>query len=173
MAGARKRGANRYNLFLGPLTGSSTTDTAATFVYDGFAEGASTASGWAFPYDVTSEVVTEASISVGTTLTGTSTNFAAFAFRQYRGSSTVVNDIQVVYSGSGITSSLGLPVNLNVASGAVATGAGTGVLTVQSGSALPWTLIQGDTLAFARVTTGTGLATPAANLTFVTKQSGA
>jgi hypothetical protein len=67
-----------------------------------------------------------------------------------------------------------VPLNLAVASGAVVPGAGTGVLTVVSGVALPWTLAQGDVITLDRLSNNaTGLATPAFSATLLLSQAGA
>lgn len=175
MAGARKHGAHRYSMTLPPIaTGGTGSDQAVTWTYDGFADGAATSNGIVFPYDMTSEQVVEAYVTVGTTYTGQATNFASIAFQQYSGSSTPTNDIRVGFSAAGILVTKGSPATLAVAAGAVATGAGTGTLLVSAGAALPWTLQAGDVLALARVSNNsTGQATNfPITLNFVTKQAG-
>jgi len=61
--------------------------------------------------------------------------------------------------------------NLAVASGAAVAG---GVLLVQTGIALPWSLQPGDAIIFSRLSNnGTGLATPALGLSFLVQVKGA
>lgn len=171
MAGSVKHGGHRYTLRLPALAAGTAADTQDLFVYDGFADGAATVAAYNFPYDLTSEQVIAACFAVGATLTGAATNFATLAFQQFRAGA-AVNDIRVAYSAAGVTTTADTVANLAVASGAVVTGAGTGTLTVQTGVALPWTLQQGDVLVLARISSGTGLATPGIGLTFTTKQFG-
>lgn len=174
MAGARKRGANRYQLSLQALTAGTSADNQDPWVYDAYAEGAATSSGVVFPYDVTAEQITEAYFATGSNFTGQATNFASFCLQQYRGSTTALNDIRVAFSSTNITLHLGDVANLNVASGGTVTGTGSGVLLVSTGSALPWSLQPGDVIVFSRISNNsTGDATPAMGLTFVTKQANA
>lgn len=171
MAGARKHGAHRYNLSLQALTAGTSADTQDVWTYDAFAEGATTATGVVFPYDLTSEQITEAYMSPGANFTGQATNFANFCLQLYRGATTATNDIRIGFSSTNVVLNLGQVANFGVASGGT-TNTG-GVLLVNAGSALPWTLQPGDQIVFSRVSNNaTGDATPAMGLTFVTKQYG-
>jgi hypothetical protein len=170
MAGARKHGAHRNQLGLQGAAGGTAADAQDLFMYDGFADGAATSSGWVFPYDPTSEEIFEASITTFATLTGTVTNFVSLGFQLARAGA-VVNDIRVVFSSSGVVATALVPMNFNAVSGATVTGAGTGVLLVSSGVALPWTLQQGDIVILYRLSNnGTGLATPSFGGCFTTRQ---
>lgn len=172
MAGSLKHGSHRYTLTLGALAVGAAADTEDVMVYDGYADGAATAAGYNYPYDATSEQITEASFAMGAALVGVATNFASVVFGLAR-AGVVVNELRVNYSAAGVTTTIYGVANLNVASGAVVAGSGTGTLTVQTGVALPWTLQAGDVLYLRRLSTGTGLATPSIGLSFRTKQSGA
>jgi hypothetical protein len=181
MAGARKHGTHRYSLTVSALAVPATAaDEADLFIYDAYADagavgattGGSGATGFVFPYDQTLEEVFEAVYTVGATLTGQATNYANVVLQQIRAAA-VLNDIRVAYSAAGVTTAQYTIVSMAAASGATLLNAGTGVLTVQTGAALPWTLQQGDIIRFARVSTGTGLATPDLGLTFAIRQKGA
>jgi hypothetical protein len=173
MSGARKFGAHRYNLTLSGLAAGNAADEQDLFVYDAFAEFGAAAASPASGYDLTAEQITEMNFVTFATLTGTVTNFASVVVQQARAGA-VVNDIRVVFSSSGVVATALTPVNLAVASGAVATGAGTGVLLVQTGIALPWTMQAGDVIALARISNNsTGLATPGIGLNFLLQMKGA
>jgi hypothetical protein len=180
MAGARKHGVHRISLTLSALAVPATAaDESDMFVYDAYADagpigattGGSGATGYVFPYDVTPEEVFEAAFTVGATLTGQATNFAAIAFRLIR-SAAVLNDLRVIYSAAGVTTAAFTVVSFAAAASAVLLNAGTGILTLQAGSVLPWTLQQGDIIQLARISTGTGQATPDIGLTFAMRQKG-
>ena len=172
MAGQIKHGSHKYSLMLPALAAGSAADTEVLWVYDAYAEGAATATGYVYPYDATSEQVIEAQYTVGTTYTGQATNFASVVFGQARAGA-VLNELRVTYSAAGVTTAAYTVANLNVASGAVVTNAGTGTLTLQTGAVLPWTLQQGDVLYLRRLSNNvTGQATPGISLTFRVKQFG-
>jgi hypothetical protein len=173
MSGARKFGAHRYNLTISGLAAGNAADEQDVFVYDAFAEQGVAAASPAPGYDPVAEQITEMNFATFTTLTGTATNFASVVVQLARAGA-VVNDIRVVFSSSGVVATALTPVNMAVASGAVATGAGTGVLLVQTGIALPWTLQPGDVIVLARISNNaTGLATPAVGLNFFIQMKGA
>ncbi len=179
MAGNLKHGAHRYDLSLTALAAGAAADTSNVFPWDGFADGGpvqATTGGsptaYTFPFDVTAEEVFECVYTVDTTYTGQATNFAAIAFRLIRAAA-VLNDLRVIYNAAGVTTTAFNLVSLAAAASAVLLNAGTGILTVQAGSALPWTLQQGDIIQLARITTGTGQATPAFGAQFKTRQKAA
>jgi len=173
MAGAIKHGSHRYQLSLQALTAGTSSDTEDTWTYDAFVEGGATYNAVTWPYDGTAEQVTEAAFTVASSLAGQATNFPNVVFGQARAGA-VVNELRVGFSSSTITMTAYSSANLNVASGATVTGAGAGTLLVQSGAALPWTLVPGDILYFRRLSsTATGEATPSLGLNFRVKQSGA
>lgn len=170
MAGAIKHGSHRYTLTLPALAAGAAADADVVFIYDAFADSAATASGYNYPYDATSESIVEASFGFATALTGTVTNFASVVFGLARAGA-VVNELRVAFNAGGVTTAIYTVANLNVASGAVVVGAGTGTLTAQTGVVLPWVLQAGDVVYLRRLSTGTGLATPGIGLTFRVKQS--
>jgi hypothetical protein len=174
MGGQRKFGAHRYNLEITAMAAGSASDTSAgIFVYDAFANGAATA-GATNTTDPTIESITEMNLTVYTTLTGQATNFASFRVTHRNSAGTTKNGIQVTFSAAGVVVTAFVPANLVAASGATVTGAGTGTLTVNSGTALPWDLAPGDTITFDRVSNNaTGLATPAAWINFLVQAKGA
>lgn len=170
MAGARKSGAQRYNLTISGLAAGSAADEQDLFIYDAFAELGLTAAAPATGYDLTAEQITEMSFMAFTTLTGQITNFASLVVQQVRAAA-VLNDIRVVFSSAPVVATALTAYNLAVASGAAVAG---GVLLVQTGTALPWVLAPGDAIVFARISNNaTGLATPAIGLNFLTQMKGA
>jgi hypothetical protein len=174
MGGARKGVATRHVLSFGLAAAGSAADlVGATFLYDPFARGGATASGSGVGYDVAAEEVQELALTTNAVLTGQSTNFVSPRVTHRNAAGTTKNQISVAFSAAGVVTAAFVPVNLRVASGAVTTGAGTGVLTVTTGTALPWTLVAGDTITFDRLSNNaTGLATPAMSLTFLIANMG-
>jgi hypothetical protein len=172
MAGIRKHGAHRFDLSLPALAAGAAADTSNVYPWDAYAEGAATATGYQFPYDMTSEEVFEAAYTVEATYTGQATNFSSICLRLIRGAA-VLNDLRVVYNAAGVTTTAFTIVTFAVASGATLANAGTGVLLLQAGSVLPWTLVPGDIIQLLRLSTGTGQATPAFGASFTTRQKGA
>jgi hypothetical protein len=124
------------------------------------------------PYDTAVEEIWQADIVLGAALTGVATNFASLVFQQAR-AGTVINDVRVAFSADGVTLATLTPANIAVASGVAVPNAGTGTLTVQTGTALPWSLQPGDVILIARISTGTGLATPGWTVTFYLRQKAA
>lgn len=173
MAGIRKHGAHRFDLSLPALAAGAAADTSNVFPYDAYAEGTGggVPTAYNFPYDVAAEEVFEACYTFEATETGQATNFFAVAFRLIRAGA-VLNDLRVIYNAAGVTSTAFTICNLAVASGAVVPNAGTGVLTVQAGVVLPWTLFPADIIQLARITTGTGQASPAIGASFSTRLKG-
>jgi hypothetical protein len=170
MAGARKHGAHRYALS-GATAAAATAFSPDAITFDAYAAGSLVAGSFA-GYDVSQEAVTELVLVLGTTLTGQATNFTSFRVRLFNAAGALQNSIQVNYSAAGVTSTLWVPIDLAVASGAVVPGAGTGVLTVNSGVALPWNLGPGFTLVFDTAITGTGQYVGAASLTALVQSVG-
>lgn len=177
MAGVRKHGSHRFDLSLPALAAGTAADTSNVFPWDAYAEGVSAVTGtsttYAFPYDATSEEVFEFVYTVEATYTGQATNFASIAARLIRGAA-VLNDLRVVYNAAGVTTAAFTIVSMAAASGALLVNAGTGTLTVQTGSVLPWTLQQGDIIQLLRISNNaTGQATPAIGAAFTVRQKGA
>lgn len=174
MAGARKHGAHRYALNTA-ATAAGTAANPAVWVYDAFAnqQGGATANP-VTGFDQTVEQITEMSLVLGTALTGQITNFTTFRVTQYSSAGAVKNQMTVAYSAAGVTTPTAfVPVNLAVASGATVPGAGTGTLSVGTGTALPWSLAAGDMVALDTTVTGTGQYVGGIALSFVTQQKGA
>jgi len=170
MSGARKFGAHRYSLTLAGEAAGSAADTQDIFIYDAYAEAGLTAAGPASGYDGTGESITEMSLMPFATLTGQATNFVSAVVQQVRAAA-VLNDIRVVFSSAPVSAVALTAYNLAVASGAAVAG---GVLLVQTGIALPWSLQPGDAIIFSRLSNnGTGLATPALGLSFLVQVKGA
>ena len=178
MAGNLKHGAHRYDLSLPALAAGAAADTSNVFPWDAYADGgpvlavSGTPTTYTAPYDNTAEEVFECAYTVEATYTGQITNFAALAFRLIRAGA-VLNDLRVIYSAAGVTTTAFTLVSFAAAASAVLFNAGTGILTLQAGSVLPWTLQQGDIIQMARISTGTGQATPAFGAAFKTRQKSA
>lgn len=178
MAGQRKHGSHAYDLSLPALAAGAAADTSSVFPWDAYADAgpgiavSGTPTTYNAPYDSTAEEVFEFVYTLEATLTGQATNFSAFAARLIRGAA-VLNDLRVVYNAAGVTTAAFTLVSFYAASGAVLFNTGTGVLLLQAGSLLPWTLQQGDIIQLARISTGTGQATPAIGAAFRTRQKGA
>jgi hypothetical protein len=85
----------------------------------------------------------------------------------------VLNDLRVIYSAAGVTTTAFTLVSFAAAANAVLFNTGTGILTLQAGSVLPWTLQPADIIQLARISTGTGQATPAIGASFTTRQKAA
>jgi hypothetical protein len=178
MAGNRKHGSHAYDLSLPLLAAGAAADTSAVFPWDAYADAgpgiavSGTPTTYNPPYDPTSEEIFEFGYTLEATLTGQITNFAAFAARLIRGAA-VLNDLRVVYNAAAVTTAAFTLVSFYAASGAVLFNTGTGVLLLQAGSLLPWTLQPGDIVQLARISTGTGQATPAIGAWFRTRQKAA
>ena len=171
---ARKGIATRRTLSVPAAAGGTALDTVgSSFIYDSFARRGTTAGGAALTYDQMSEAIQEMALTTAAVLTGQATNFVSPQVTHRNAAGTTQNQIKVDFSAAGVVTAAFVPVNLAVASAAVATGSGTGVLTVVTGAALPWTLVPGDTITFDRLSNNaTGLATPAMSLTFLIANKG-
>ena len=178
MAGIRKHGSHRFDLSLPALAAGAAADTSNVYPWDAYADGgpglavSGPATSYVFPYDPTAEELFEAAYTVEATLTGQATNFSSICLRLIRAAA-VLNDIRVVYSAAGVTTAAFTIVSFAAAASAVLFNAGTGILTLQTGSVLPWTLQPGDIIQLLRLSTGTGLATPAIGASFTTRQKAA
>lgn len=174
MAGVRAHGLHLQNISLGALAAGTGSDAGEGVAIHAFADQSAAAAGDAMAvFDRAAYQLTEANFFTYTALTGQATNFASICL-QHRTGTTVNNDIRVVFSAAGVVTVAYTLVNLNAASGATVTGAGTGTLTVQTGTALPWTVVPGDTIVINRISNNaTGLATPAISLTFALQSVGA
>ncbi len=175
MAGNRKHGSHRYDLSLPALAAGAAADTSNVFPYDAYADagpglavsGPPTTTTW--PYDIVTEELFEACFTLEATLTGQVTNFSAIALRLLRAGA-VLNDLRVVYNAAGVTTAAFTLVSFLAAANAVLFNAGTGILTLQVGSVLPWTLQPADIIQLARISTAAGQATPAIGASFTTRQ---
>lgn len=156
MAGVRKHGAHRYNLNI-TITAVATAAVPAMWTYDAYVVGNTVATAGTGE-DSTTEQVTELVLTPGVTITGAGTNFTAWRVRHYNAAGSVVDDIRVTFDAAAKTVTAFTSASLAVGSGATVPGAGTATLTLTTGSVLPWTLTNGDTIAFDTVPTGTGLA---------------
>lgn len=165
----RKGVATRHTLSILAAAGGTANDTtAATFAYDPFARRGATAASPGLGYDFAAEEVQEMCFITAVALTGQITNFVSPRVVHRNAAGAIVDNISVAFSAAGVVTVAFVAVNLGVNSGAVVPGAGTGTLTVTTGSALPWSLSAGDTVTFDRLSNnGTGLATPAMALTFL------
>ena len=174
MAGARKHGSHRYALDLPALAAGAASDTHSLMSYDAYADApaGTVVTAYTFPYDLTSEEVWQADLVLGATLTGQATNFSDLAFQQARAGA-VINDIRVRFNAAGVSLPALTPANMAVGSGVAVPNAGTGTLLVNAGTALPWTIQQGDVFLIARVSSGTGQASPGWTVTFYTRQKSA
>ena len=175
MAGNRKHGSHRFDLSLPALAAGAAADTSNVYPWDAFADGgpglavSGPATQTTWPYDIVSEELFECTYTVEATLTGQATNFSSICLRLIRAAA-VLNDIRVVYNAAGVTTAAFTLVSLAAAASAVLFNAGTGILTLQTGSVLPWTLQPGDIIQLLRLSTGTGQATPAIGASFTTRQ---
>lgn len=178
MAGIRKHGVHRFDLSLPALAAGAAADTSNVFPYDAYAEAgvgiavSGSPTTYNYPYDPAAEELFEACYTLEATFTGQATNFSAFALRLIRAAA-VLNDIRVIYSAAGVTTAAFTLVDLYAAASAVLFNAGTGILTLQTGSVLPWTLAPGDIIQLSRISAGTGQATPAIGAAFSTRLKGA
>lgn len=178
MAGNLKHGAHRYDLSLPALAAGAAADTSNVFPWDAYADGgpglavSGPPTAYSFPYDPTAEELFECSYTLEATLTGVATNFASIALRLIRAAA-VLNDLRVVYSAAGVTTAAFTLVSFAAAASAVLFNTGTGILTLQTGVVLPWTLQQGDIIQLLRLSAGTGLATPAIGAAFKARQKAA
>ena len=171
MAGIRKHGEHRYSLSTA-ATAAGTAANPAGFTYDAYPNG-STIANTGLTYDSTIETVTELILSLGTTLTGQATNFTTFRMTHFNSAGSVVDRISVSYSAAGVTSTAFTPINFSVGSGATVPGAGTGTLTLTTGSVLPWVLTPGDCIVLDTTVGGTGQYTGGIFATFTVQARGA
>jgi hypothetical protein len=155
---------------MGPLAGG-TANFDTIVIYDAYGDypGGTVATAIAAGgYDPTAEVLSNFWYTFNNAVTGAATNFDSFGLVQRNAAGTVKNQISVAYSAAGVTTAAWAPVNLGVGSGAVVPGAGTGTLTVTTGTALPWTMVVGDILYVVMTPTGTGLGLTANTFMFWT-----
>lgn len=157
MAPIRKHGGHRFNLSLAPGIAAA-TQTLEGLNFDAFAVGT---------LDAAQEFVLEANLTTTAILTGQATNFASLALQQYSSAGVLKNDIRVAFSAAGVVTAAFVPMNYNVAVGAVVPGAGTGVLANPTGIPLPWPIVPGDSIVLAKIVTGTGQVTPEVWTTFL------
>ena len=172
MSGNRKHGQHAITLALPALTAGASTDAGASYIHNAYPEGSALVGGDLNAYvDPTQYACVEASFVTDAVLTGQATNYPNIALEHYNSAGTLVDKILVAFSAAGVVTGAQVPVNLNRASGAVATGAGTGVIANPTGVVLPWKLQHGDCVVFARRSTGTGEATPPMSCTIQIAES--
>lgn len=165
MATTRKHGTHStVDLNIGLLAAGSAADPNSidSFIYEAFSGSSATASGGG-GLSAEQEFLLELAVLTAAILTGTVTNFASIRFTHRNAAGTTLNQIQVTFSAAGVVTAAFVPMNFGppVASGGVVPGAGTGVLTVITGTVLPWALSNGDTITLDRLSNNaTGLATP-------------
>jgi hypothetical protein len=171
MGGIRKHGSHRYNLSTF-ITTATTAGPAAVWTYDAYAgpQSVLTSSG---NQDSTTEVVSEMSLVLASALTGQATNFTTFSVTHRNAAATTVDAFTVVASTTSFVFAAFIPADLAVASGGTIPGGGTGTLTIGTGTALPWTLVNGDTITLATAVTGSGQYTGGIGLSFVVQTKGA
>jgi hypothetical protein len=170
VAGIKKHGAHRYNLSTF-ITTATTAGPAALWAYDAYAGPQSVVTG-SGGLDSTTEVVSEMTLVLGTALTGQATNFTTFRVTHRNAAATTVDQFTIVASTNAFVFAAFIPADLAVASGGTIPGAGTGTLTIGTGSALPWTLANGDTITLDTTVTGTGQYTGGIGLSFVVQTKG-
>lgn len=165
MAPIRKHGGHRYNLSVAATTVAA-TQTSEGINFDAYAQGNLVAS-QGVGLDAAQEFLLEANVVTSAILTGQATNFANIVLQQYSAAGALKNDIRVAFSAAGVVTAAFVPMNFNVAVGAVVTGAGTGVLANPTGVPLPWPIATGDSIVLAVLKTGTGQTTPEVWATFL------
>jgi len=154
MPGIRKHGAHRYNI----PTSSAAVGTAALpsiWVYDAYA-GPQTVIGGAGGIDSTGETVTELTVTNSAAITGAATNFGTIRVTHRDNTGTTKNQLTVAFGTAGFNAAAFVAMDFAVANGATVPGAGTATLTVASGTALPWLLVNGDTITLDDTVAGTG-----------------
>ena len=154
--GARKHGAHRENLWISVPT-ANVVPGSAIWVYDPYSEGG--AGGISSPtvgYDLYQEAVIEMALTLDTALTGQATNFTTFGVTHRNAAATTKDAFTIVASTTAFVFAAFIPANLGVASGGTIPGGGTGTLTIGTGTALPWKLLPGDTIALSVAVTGSG-----------------
>ena len=170
MAGNRKHGAHRYNLSTA-ATAAGTAAQPAVWTYDAYAGPQSTI-GASGGIDSTTEVVSEMTLTLATALTGQATNFTTFRVTHRNAAGTTVDQFTIVASTTSFVFAAFVAADLAIASGGTIPGGGTGTLTVASGVALPWTLVNGDTITLDTTVGGTGQYTGGIGLNFVVQAKG-
>jgi hypothetical protein len=171
MAGIKKHGAHRYFLTTA-ATAAGTAAQPAIWTYDAYSGPQSSITG-SGGLDSTSEVVTEMVLTLGTALTGQATNFTTFRVTHRNAAGTTVDQFTVVASTTSFVFGAFVAADLAIASGGTIPGGGTGTLTIGTGSALPWNLVNGDTITLDTTVTGTGQYTGGIGLSFVVQSKGA
>lgn len=173
MAVLRKHGFHLDSLGEDTLAAGASADSGALYTFHAWPEGSTAIGGDATSsLDPTSYSLREASLVAYAALTGQATNFSELWFSQYDKTGAAVNQVKVQFNTTGKTLTAFLPINLAVADGASVVNGGTAVLTKVTGAVLPWKLNFGDTLVVARVSVGTGQATPAFCVTFGIGETG-
>ncbi len=174
MARATKHGGHRILLTIPAAAAGSAADTVADmWTYDAFV-GSTVVNSPSPQYDTYTEEFSAAVLAAFTTLTGQATHYVSPRLTHVDSTGTTKNQLRVDFSATGVVLTALTSAKLEVASGATVPGAGTGTLTVVTGTALPWTLVAGDMIIFDRLSNdGTGLATPALSVTAVVKGKGA
>lgn len=170
MAGTRKHGAHRVWLTTAS-TAAGTAAQPATWTYDAYA-GPQTVLTSSGGQDPATETVTEMALTLGTALTGQATNFTTFRVTHRNAAATTVDQFTIVASTTSFVFAAFIAADLAVASGGTIPGGGTGTLTIGTGVALPWTLVNGDTITLDTTVTGTGQYTGGIGLNFLVQTRG-
>jgi hypothetical protein len=151
MPATRKHGWHRLPLDLPKLAAGVANDTSSLFTYDAFPGDLGT-------YDPSQEFVLAAALTCDAAVTGVATNNFAVQLSHYSSAGVLKN--QIVYTFAAATNAAAnTPIDLGVAAAGALTNP-TGV-TVLAG----WALAPGDSIVLARVSNGTGLASPAFTVT--------
>src|SRR5262252_1216049 len=165
MPGIRKHGSHRIHLTTGSTT--ATALPAAIWTYDAYA-GPQTVVGASGGVDSTVEKIYEMSLTLSAALTGQATNFLTFLVTQFSSAGATKNQLSIAASTAQFIFAANVPWDLAVAGGTVPPGnTGTGTMTVPTGTALPWTLANGDQIQFQATIAGTGQYIGGAGVTFV------
>src|SRR5262249_11227996 len=152
--GIRKHGAHRYTL----MTSSAAVGTAAqpaSLIYDAYA-GPQTVIGGSGGIDSTGGTVTELTVMNSAGITGAATNLGAIRVNHRDNTGNTKNQFTVAFGTAGFNATAFVAMDWAVASGATVPGAGTATLTVASGTALPWLLVNGDSVTLDSTVAGTG-----------------
>lgn len=166
MPGIRKHGAHRVHLTTGNIVATGALP-AAIWTYDAYAgpQSVATASGGV---DSTLERVVEMSLTLSAALTGQATNFTTFLVSQFSAAGVLKNQLSIAASTAQFIFAANIPWDLAVAGATIPPGnTGTGTMTVPTGVALPWSLVNGDQIQFQATQTGTGQFVGGAGLTFL------
>jgi hypothetical protein len=161
MGGIRKHGGHLHQFSIGALAAGASNDSGEGFAYHAYPSGSVAAGGDALArLDRAVYQLQELAVVPFAAHTGQATNFSDIQLTQYDSAANVKNQIKVRFDAAGKTMTAKLPMNLALAAGATVPNAGTAVIAVITGTALPWNLSFGDIIELARISEGTGNASP-------------